>query len=956
MPVRKLLFCLLTLFFFSSVCSAKVTTIDQARTVVTNWLTLDVNPMDAKMGLRISNIEIYNDSSANTPLYYVVKLDPEGFVIVSADDLVEPIVGFTAQGAYDSSLDNPWGALVSNDLAGRIENARTMAAKGKQNLEGTLQNAKAKWDTLLAIDPMEEAGLGSISDIRVAPLIQSRWNQSSEWGSYCYNYYTPNHYVCGCVATALAQRLRYDSYLVTGVGTTSFTIEVNGTPQSRNLRGGDGAGGPYDWANMVLDPDASILEIQRQAIGALTHDAGVAVEMSYTSSWSGADTLDAATALKNTFGYSNAIKGYNYGSNIWILDEMANPNLDADNPVILGITGSSGGHAIIADGYGYNLSTLYHHLNMGWSGSSDAWYNLPTIDSSPSFTVIYKCIFNIFKTGSGEIISGRVVDTNGDPLEGASISAVRGGGGTYTATTNSNGIYALQYVPSDSTYQISVSKSGYIFLEKTISNSDSGDYQQWCGNEWGINFEAVPPPPPDDFGDAPSAAQSGFASSYPTLLTDDGARHFAAGPTLGANRDTESDGQSSVNADGDDTNGSTPDDEDGVAISGVITALISGTNTSTVDVNLQNSDGTSNLLDAWIDFNRDGDWDDSGEQIFTSYDLGTIDSVHTLTFTIPQATGGAVEAGDSYARFRLSTSGSLSPTGAADDGEIEDCLVTLAITVDVPDVLDTAQASAESSITAAGLTLGTITTTCNNTIISGNIISSDPTAGTSLPSGTAVDLVVSTGPCPVVNWSADSQTVLEDVGTVTLTATLNMTAGSDVTVPYTVSGTATGGGTDHDLANGSIIVSAGNLSESETFNVTDDSDVEGDETVIVTMGTPINADQGTTTVHTVTITNNDISGGSGTDTIGVYDPATRKFYLRNSNSNGTADVVFGYGGSEWTPLVGDWDGDGVDTIGVYDPATRKFYLRNSNDNGVADVVFGYGGSGWTPITGDWDNL
>jgi len=98
--------------------------------------------------------------------------------------------------------------------------------------------------------------------------------------------------------------------------------------------------------------------------------------------------------------------------------------------------------------------------------------------------------------------------------------------------------------------------------------------------------------------------------------------------------------------------------------------------------------------------------------------------------------------------------------------------------------------------------------------------------------------------------------------------------------------------------------------------------------------------------------------GDGTDTVGLYNPATGFFFLRNANSTANADLVFSYGpgGAGWIPLAGDWNGDGVDTVGLYDPATGIFFLRNSNSSGPADIVFSYGpaGAGWIPIVGDWN--
>lgn len=90
---------------------------------------------------------------------------------------------------------------------------------------------------------------------------------------------------------------------------------------------------------------------------------------------------------------------------------------------------------------------------------------------------------------------------------------------------------------------------------------------------------------------------------------------------------------------------------------------------------------------------------------------------------------------------------------------------------------------------------------------------------------------------------------------------------------------------------------------------------------------------------------------------GLYDPTASKFYLRNSNTTGIADITLSYGapGCGWTPLTGDWTGIGKQTVGLFNPATSTFYLRNSNTTGVADLTFNYGAphNGWLPLSGDW---
>jgi hypothetical protein len=542
--IKIQIFCLLALILaLPSGVWAKPTTPEQARTVVENWLALDAAPMGVPLGRQITASpeqagtdadtwpgsdtaplgtppgpqikEVITYSHQDLPAYYVVYLNPAGFVIVAADDLVEPIIGFLPQGQYDPSPDNPLGAMVSQDLPGRVLDARQ---KEKQvQTEGlrlaptdVYGAAKRKWD-LLSKPPTgteaAELGVPTISSVWVAPLVQSTWSQSLVSGSACYNYYTPpnaagsaSNYVCGCVATAMAQLMRFWQHPTTGVGTGSYTIYVDGTTTTRSLRGGDGAGGAYVWGSMPLVPNSSMTTAQRQAIGALSADAGVSVNMNYTSSSSGTDTLKASTALVNTFGYSNAKNSYNSGSNIPVANRnnMVNPNLDAGYPTLLGITGSPGGHAIVCDGYGYNSATLYHHLNLGWSGSSDAWYNLPIIDtSSGTFDVQYKIVYNVYKTGSGEIISGRVTDSSQAPISGVTVTAT-GTGGPFTATTNAKGIYALPKVPSGAALSLTASKTGYTFTPhpQAVTTGTSTNLTTATGNKWGINFTGSGTPTP----------------------------------------------------------------------------------------------------------------------------------------------------------------------------------------------------------------------------------------------------------------------------------------------------------------------------------------------------------------------------------------------------------------------------------------------------------------------------
>ncbi|MFO0867384.1 MAG: GEVED domain-containing protein [Pirellulales bacterium] len=157
-----------------------------------------------------------------------------------------------------------------------------------------------------------------------------------------------------------------------------------------------------------------------------------------------------------------------------------------------------------------------------------------------------------------------------------------------------------------------------------------------------------------DFGDAPAP--------YPTLSADGGAVHgLGDGPRLGLGVDEDPDGQPTVGADGDDHNGTL--DEDGVAflnawkVGGVAELRVTG---------------ETSLLNAWIDWNDDGDWNDAGEQVFTDQQLEN--GANLLSIPIPAS---AVADATIYSRFRVSTQGGLQPGGIAQDGEVEDYVVAV---------------------------------------------------------------------------------------------------------------------------------------------------------------------------------------------------------------------------------------------------------------------------------------
>lgn len=172
-----------------------------------------------------------------------------------------------------------------------------------------------------------------------------------------------------------------------------------------------------------------------------------------------------------------------------------------------------------------------------------------------------------------------------------------------------------------------------------------------------------------DHGDA--------SDNYPVLRGNGGAAHILDGTTyLGSGVLAEPDGQRSIDATGDDNIGNDSDhtdDEDGVIFTSELTA--GGNASVTVTAS------SSGFLNAWVDFNQDGDWDNSNERIFADQTMSA--GVNSLSFAVPSEAVG----GNTFARFRFSQTGGLTPTGIASTGEVEDYRVGITAVVTDPNVL-----------------------------------------------------------------------------------------------------------------------------------------------------------------------------------------------------------------------------------------------------------------------------
>lgn len=562
--MKKSIVISMALFAFAFGANASVVSISQAQKAAQSWLVREGKASSSQASVIQRSDVIRLAGHGEDAKYYAIKIQGGGTVVTSSDDTASPVVLFTDKNELIdfSDVNSPAYALLSNDYRMRLKADAEAAESAKMpqissgyrfylNRQRMLQRNRAEWAKLseddYAGDSLLKSTLAwygrddwfikiytatSLYDTRISPLIQTRWSQSTVGDQACYNFYTPNekdpedafgymgkvdNAVCGCVATALAQILRYfefDYEVNTNTPYTCTYTSVTGREYTvtRKLQG------DYDWGKMSLVPGLDAVEgkfsvTNAMEIGKLCADCGAAVHMMYTKESSGAYSDDAYKALTQVFGYSGA-RWYSNGSALGsqgrdaknptapedfpetraaALQRVFYSNFDAGLPVLLGLTG----HEVVADGYGYSKDGLdYVHINMGWGGQCDLWYLLPNVscDSNgrPEGNLMFfeDCAYNIFTTNapSDTVMSGRVVDDDNDPIAGATVKICRPGdyeNPIAEFVTGENGIWGLIIAPG--TYEVVASDELVTEVESfTVAGGNNG-------NRWGCDIMLAPP-------------------------------------------------------------------------------------------------------------------------------------------------------------------------------------------------------------------------------------------------------------------------------------------------------------------------------------------------------------------------------------------------------------------------------------------------------------------------------
>lgn len=345
-------------FFLLLLCTsptwAKQLTQEQALDVAQNFFDKEgglKSSTDIKLVAVSSELTENNSLRSSDEAFYVFNNNNNSFVIVSADDRMKPILGY--------SLNSPFH---TENIPSNLQNFLSVYYQYYNNLENSTR----------LYTPTKFSSSKSFAT-EISPLLgEINWDQSTPYNNMCPEI-NGKRSVTGCVATAIAMIMKYHEYPTKGIGSHSYTtesgIKCNFDFQSTT----------FDWKNML--PQYSKVEYngtQAKAVAELMYACGVAVDMEYSPSGSGAFSHNVSNSMIKYFGYNKNMgfvsRDY-FSTSEWM--EILKTELNSKRPVYYSGASSEVGHAFVIDGYDKDDMI---HVNWGWDGYNNGYFDISSLD------------------------------------------------------------------------------------------------------------------------------------------------------------------------------------------------------------------------------------------------------------------------------------------------------------------------------------------------------------------------------------------------------------------------------------------------------------------------------------------------------------------------------------------------------------------------------------------------
>ena len=329
-------------------------------------------------------VQVSQIKRQDTTYLYAVNMPDSGWVIVSNEQRYTPIIGYSTNAQFDANLANQPGAL------------RLLLEHHMNMIDSLRENPSAFYSRI----PISSSNSNDLVETNrsTGPLLQRNgvencWGQYGNNGSvtancdkvynkFCPDWYTPScgHTYVGCTAVAIAQVAwywRWPDYAM-----IKDNIDMAGTPYGTERKH------YYDWENIPPRIYNTTAMYQVNMVAGLLRDCGYAAHMLYGTTYSQAGTVKLANALDTYNFHVNA--RFEYAG--MDFNPILQYELQLDRPVICQAQGSGAGniHSLVIDGYSSSLNKF--HVNFGWRGGSNGWYDLGLNGYSSArtfFTEIY---------------------------------------------------------------------------------------------------------------------------------------------------------------------------------------------------------------------------------------------------------------------------------------------------------------------------------------------------------------------------------------------------------------------------------------------------------------------------------------------------------------------------------------------------------------------------------------
>jgi hypothetical protein len=397
---KVFLLAFVSLFIFSSGAFAKPVSMQMAEDVARTHLSannererlaaLTARKAFDKRSISTPDIIELKDEQTGEILAYVLGLTPEGFIVVSPDTDITPVIAYSFKGSFplEDFQDNVLLHMVTRDMENRLEAIPIVSDEFKEKNNDL-------WEKHLSAESSFLDAQASAT--KYGSYLKTTWDQGSPYNVYCpYDPFEGEKSAVGCVATAMAQIVNYHQYpsSVTFTSADNYCYDYPGTSFERCNNNAASVSIPSITYPASTDTAAK-----------LSRACGVSVKMAYSASskGSGAFHTDAASAFENKFGYTSATLVSNVPPTTLFFATLRS-NLRNSQPALLAIRKTGSGHSIVCDGY-IHASPTYYHLNYGGGSNNPTppwWYTLPS-GMPGGYNVISDGVLDIKPPASGTL-------------------------------------------------------------------------------------------------------------------------------------------------------------------------------------------------------------------------------------------------------------------------------------------------------------------------------------------------------------------------------------------------------------------------------------------------------------------------------------------------------------------------------------------------------------------------